>query len=153
MYTDQEYQTASQLIQLGNIINWFRNRNLQPFGLTSSQSEAIHFILRHGDEEITAGRLMAELKLSQSTIAGILRRLEDKGLIERTSMIGDARTRIIRITKQGTQLRTQIKQSAIRDEYELLSDLSEEESIAFKSTLQIILNHMKQVKAQHKAID
>ena len=152
MYSDKDYPTASQIIQLGNIVNWFRNRNLQVYGLTSSQSEAIHFILRHEDEDITAGRLMDELKLSQSTIAGILRRLEDKGLIERSFKNGDARTSIIRTTKQGTQLRAQIKQSAIHDEYELLAELSEEERAAFKATLQTVLNHMKQVKDKYKTM-
>ena len=51
MYSDKDYPTASQIIQLGNIVNWFRNRNLQVYGLTSSQSEAIYFILKHEDEE------------------------------------------------------------------------------------------------------
>ena len=148
MYSDQEYQTATRLIQLGNIVNWFRNRNLQPFGLTSSQSEAIHFILRHGDEEITASRLMDELKLSQSTVAGILHRLEDKGLIERTCKIGDARTSIIRSTEQGEQLRAQLRRSAVRDERELLSDLTEEEQAAFRTMLGTVLNHMEQIKGE-----
>ena len=148
MYSDHEYQTTTRLIQLGNIVNWFRNRNLQPFGLTSSQSEAIHFILRHGDEEITASRLMDELKLSQSTVAGILRRLEEKGLIKRTSKDGDARTSIIRSTEQGERLRAQLKRSAIRDERELLSDLSEEEQDAFKTMLETVLNHMSRIKEE-----
>lgn len=153
MYSDKAYLTASQLVQLGNIVNWFRNRSLQPFGLTSSQSEAIHFILRHGDEEITAGRLMDELKLSQSTVAGILRRLEDKGLIGRTSKDGDARTQVIRSTPQGEELREQLRQSAIRDERELLAELTEEEKASFKATLQIVLDHMKQVKDGHRFSD
>ena len=38
------------------------------------------------------------------------------------------------------------------DEYELLAELSEEERAAFKATLQTVLNHMKQVKDQHKTM-
>ena len=79
MFSKSQYQTASDIVQLANAIIWLRNNQLQQFHLTSSQSDALLYILRQPeDQEITAGSLIQDLHLSQSTVAGIIKRLEAK---------------------------------------------------------------------------
>lgn len=50
----------------------FRNQELQPHDLTSSQFEVNRYLLTHREQnDITAGRLMEQLELFQSTLAGL----------------------------------------------------------------------------------
>ncbi len=150
MPNETGYLTASQIIQLGNIVTWLRNRQLQPYTLTSSQSETIRYILKHDDEEITAGLIMKELNLSQSTVAGILKRLEAKGLICRTTQPGDGRKSRIVPTRQGEQLRNALIQTGMETERQLLHGLTEQEQAQFKSLLEVVLHNMEQIRAGRK---
>lgn len=49
MFSESQYQTASDIVQLANAIIWLRNNQLQQFHLTSSQSDALLYILRQSD--------------------------------------------------------------------------------------------------------
>ena len=151
MRNETGYLTASQIIQLGNIVTWLRNKKLQPYALTSSQCETIRFILKHDDEEITAGRVMEELKLSQSTVAGILKRLEAKGLILRSTQPGDGRKSRIVPTRLGEQLRDALIQTGMETERQLLQGLTEQEQTQFKATLDVVLHNMEQIRMRGEA--
>ena len=151
MRNETGYLTASQIIQLGNIVTWLRNKKLQPYALTSSQSETIRFILKHDDEEITAGRVMEELKLSQSTVAGILKRLEAKGLILRSTQPGDGRKSRIVPTRLGEQLRDALIQTGMETERQLLQGLTEQEQTQFKAALDVVLHNMEQIRMRGEA--
>ena len=54
---------------------------MQEYGLTSAQGEVVRTILH--EPGITAAELKKRLGLSQSTVAGILERLENKRLIKK----------------------------------------------------------------------
>lgn len=136
------YKTAGQIIQLGNALAWFRNQKMQSKGLTSSQSEAILYILRHQDEGITAGTLMEQLRLSQSTIAGLLKRLEEKNLIERRTADDDGRKSIIQPTQEGLALEEYLKKIAIQVEHILLQGMSKAEQAEFNRLLDAALVNM-----------
>ena len=113
MFSKSQYQTASDIVQLANAIIWLRNNQLQQFHLTSSQSDALLYILRQPeDQEITAGSLIHDLHLSQSTVAGITKRLEAKGLIRRTVSPDDNRKSIIAVTEQGRCLMEALRRMA-----------------------------------------
>ena len=141
------YKTAGHIIQLGNALAWFRNQKMQSKGLTSSQSDAIRFILRHQDEEITAGDLMEHLGLSQSTVAGLLKRLEEKGLIERRTDGSDGRKSVIQPTQEGILLEEYLKDIAFQTENILLQGMSESAQAEFDRLLQIALDNMNAVRA------
>ncbi|MBE5866927.1 MAG: MarR family transcriptional regulator [Lachnospiraceae bacterium] len=91
-------------------ITWLRNQKSQFMGLTAAQSEAIKYILRNYEEnELTAMDVMDSLQLSQSTVAGIIKRLESKGLIERRTTEKDSRKSIISPTEKGLKPETILK--------------------------------------------
>jgi MarR family multiple gene transcriptional regulator MgrA len=141
MIHPSQYQTARAIIQLGNTVTWLRNQTLQATGLTSSQSNAILVILRHHGGPITAGTLTEELGLSQSTVAGILKRLEAKSLISRQIDSKDARKVIIRLTEQGLQLESALEETALQTEHLLLQGMSEAEQAEFQRLLNRALDH------------
>lgn len=60
----------------------------------------LHFIIDHG-REITPGKISAELGFSTARIASSLRRLEEKGLIERRIDEADRRKVLVSLTESG----------------------------------------------------
>ena len=136
------YKTGRLLVQLGNAVSWFRNQKMQSIDLTSSQSEVIRYMLLHQDACVTAGDLMVQLGLSQSTVAGILKRLEKKSLLIRQTDMADARRSRILLTKEGLALERNLKEIAFQTEEILLQGMTEEEQAQFNRLLQVALENM-----------
>lgn len=142
-----KYRTGRLLVQLGNSVSWFRNQKMKKVGLTSSQSEVIRHILKHRNESLTAGDIMTQFSLSQSTVAGILKRLEKKGLLVRQADETDARKSIITLTSSGLAMESNLKLIAAQTEDLLLHGMTEEEQAEFNHLLQIALSNMNVFRA------
>nr|WP_317400222.1 MarR family transcriptional regulator [uncultured Gemmiger sp.] len=139
---ETRYKTSGLMIRLSNALIWFRNQELQRHDLTSSQFEVIRYLLTHREQEITAGLLMSRLELSQSTIAGILKRLHAKGLIERRADRHDARREFIVLTEKGLALEDSLQGIACKTEEILLRGMSEAQQAEFYDLLQLALENM-----------
>lgn len=143
-----KYKTGRLLVQLGNGVAWFRNYKLQDMDLTSSQSEVIRYILKHRDMALTAGDLMAKLNLSQSTVAGILKRLEKKELLQRQTDKTDARKSRLILTDAGLEVENRLKQVGAQTEEILLKGMTEQEQAEFNRLLKLALENMNHYKAE-----
>ena len=134
------YHIPGKLIRLGNGVKEFRNRHFQELGLTSAQADALFFILRpHQTKAPSATEVKSVLNLSQSTVAGILARLESKGFIERREDEADSRRMLLYPTEKSLSLREGIGKDAARTEALLLTGMTEQEKESFSRLLSIAL--------------
>lgn len=148
MIQKSQFQTTTHAVQLGNAITWMKNQKTQFINLTATQGDAIRYILKNYDEKlITAADLMKNLQLSQSTVAGIIQRLEEKELITRSAAQSDARISIIRPTEKGVELEEKLKQSAVETEAILLQGMTQEEQTEFNRLLQKALDNINTARA------
>ena len=143
MIKKSQFQTATRVVQLGNAVTWIRNQKSQFMGLTAAQGEVIRHILKNYEsQELTANDLVKKLKLSQSTLAGIISRLEAKELIYRKTDENDNRKSIIYPTEKGLELEETLKVKAVETEAILLQGMTLEEQAEFNRLLQIALNNV-----------
>ena len=142
-----QFKTASLVVRLGNVVAWLRNQRMQQRDITSSQSDVIRYILRHRDQPVSAGDLMKQLSLSPSTMAGLLKRLENKSLIIRKTDEKDARKIIIMPTEEGLALEDYLKETAAQTEEILLRGMTRAEQDEFYRLLRIALQNANAVKA------
>lgn len=140
------FKTASLIVRLGNIVAWLRNQRMQQKDITSSQSDVIRYLLKHQEQPVSAGSLMAQLSLSPSTMAGILKRLEAKSLIVRRADERDARKVIISLTEEGLALEGYLKETAAQTEALLLRGMTQAEQDEFYRLLSIALQNADAVK-------
>ena len=141
-----QFKTASLIVRLGNAVAWLRNQRMQQKDITSSQSDVIRYLLKHRDGPVSAGDLMRQLSLAPSTMAGLLKRLEHKGLITRWPDATDARKIIITLTPEGLALEDYLKENAARTEEILLRGMTKAEQDEFYRLLQIALRNADAVK-------
>lgn len=137
---------SGEMIRLSNALIWFRNQELQQLDLTSSQFEVVRYLLNHREENTTAGILMRQLSLSQSTVAGILKRLHTKGLIERRADACDARRDFVLLSKKGLGLEPALQEIAAKTEKILLQGIPEAEQAAFYRLLRTALENMNTLR-------
>ena len=141
-----QYKTASTIVRLGNAVTYYRNIKMQEYGLTSAQGDAIRAILHAPG--ITASELKKKLGLSQSTVAGILERLENKRLIKKTLVDGDARKMSLFPTSQGLELEDMLKQTALETQQIIMEGMTKSEQEEFNRLLEIALAHMSAVRTK-----
>lgn len=143
MIQKSQFRMTTCAVQLGNGVTWLKNQSTQQMGLTATQSETIRYILKnHAQQPLTAGDLMQALRLSQSTVAGVIQRLEDKGLIYRAAAPEDGRKQLLHPTAQGLALEEQLKQNAVDIQAILLRDMTAEEQEMFHRLLEKALDNI-----------
>jgi len=79
-------------------------------------------------------------------VAGILSRLEGKGLIEKKADQEDARKAILTPTDQGLALEMPLKEIALETQQSLVEGMSEAEQEEFIRLLDIALENMNRVR-------
>lgn len=140
------YRTGHLLVQIGNAVTWFRNRNMQEIGLTSGQSGILFYIHRHSGERITAGDIMSEFSLSKATVSEMVHIMEKKMLLTRHTDDTDARKSILVPTQKSLELAGYLQEVAARTEKILLKGMTEEEQEQLNRLLQTALKNMKDVR-------
>ncbi len=112
----------------------------QEYGLTSPQLGALRELQRHTD--VTPGRLADLLHVTPQTMAGIVNRLLQRGLITRQRDERDRRSYMIHITEEGLRL-ADAAPSLLRDRFRTeLAALAQWEQTQMLATLQRIATMM-----------
>ena len=105
---------------LGHSAHLARERmdaRLVPYDVTPSQIHVLHYLFHH-DNQAPQCEVTAHLKVKASTANGILDRMEEKELLQRTVSGTDARKRLITLTEKGIE-----RQSACRQQFEEMETL------------------------------
>ena len=150
----EKYRTASHIIQLANAIIRQRNVQMQRLGLTACQSETILYLLKQpADRVLTAGDVAQNLHLSQSTVAGVLKRLEDKGLIVRMTATQDRRRSVLLLTDAARALDQALFSNAVLTETILLDGMNAAQREQLNRLLRQALANLNQKDGRHTGKD
>jgi DNA-binding MarR family transcriptional regulator len=138
----QKFQSISQIIKLNKDINKsLRHKfhhSMHDSGFTFPQLSVISMLEKHGKQKVS--ELSLKIGLSDSTVSGILDRLEQKDIIRRERTKDDRRVVKISLTGKNKEFCNDFHQK--REEYftQLLKNLSDKEIKDIIKGLQI-LNH------------
>ena len=77
------------------------NERLIPLGVTRVQWIAMYYLLKHGD--LSQKELGEKMDIKESTVARLLDRMEEEGLIIRTQVKEDRRVKYIVLTPKGRE--------------------------------------------------
>lgn len=137
------YDIVRIVWQLGNILVKNRNKKLNVLKLTSVQTEIVAFLLRNTNkEEINQLDIQEYLLLSNPAVTGILKRMEEKGLIERARSCKDSRNKNIELTKKGLDLKEVLKANMAEEETRIIKGMTSEERMEFVRLLHIALKNI-----------
>lgn len=101
---DAPLNVLSQLWRVNHALEKLSRQMLVSIGVTGPQRLALRIIGHTPDLSATA--LARALRLDPSTVTGILRRLQEAGMLERTPDLQDARRVRLRLTEQGRAVDT-----------------------------------------------
>jgi len=124
-----KFESISQIISLNRNFNRTLRHEfhglMQDSGFTFPQLSVISILTKNGEQKVSD--ISEKMGLSDSTVSGILDRLEQKGIIERKRNKDDRRVVKIYLVKGSQQICQEFHRK--REEYfaHLLKELSEQE--------------------------
>ncbi len=129
--------------RIDNALEKEANQNLQALNLTMQQNRVL-ILLAHAEEHTLSLKALEErFCAAQSTVAGLVSRLEKKGLIEAVSSPADRRIKLVRLTEEGARVHAKSRQDVVNSESRLTANLSPEEREVFLSCLKKVYEAVK----------
>jgi len=111
------------------------NNAMRDQDMTMTQLEALMELDSTSEKQCSFKELEQKLHLAQSTTAGIIARLEQKGFVESFGDSGDRRIKLVRLTREGRERIAAAEQGKAEVEARLLSGLTETERDIFLALL------------------
>ncbi|HEM4056059.1 TPA: MarR family transcriptional regulator [Streptococcus suis] len=101
-----DYHYSKQLCysfyQVNKLFNQFYMKNLKEFDLTYTQYLVL--VVLWETAPLTLKELGGKLDLASNTLTPLLKRLEEKGYIQRSIPLGDKRQLLVQLTEDGQKL-------------------------------------------------
>ena len=122
------------------------NKNLVKFNLTCVQHEILCFINKNEKErDVFQKDIEKCLKLTNPTVTGIIKRLEEKQMIVRCPSSIDARYKCLHVTEKGKDIICKsFKFGSNTIEKQLVNDMTDEEVKVLKDLLYRALKNMEE---------
>ena len=131
---------------LGRCAHLARERmdaRMSRFGMTPAQTHVLLHLHQSGGQ-LPQRELLDSLKVKPSTVNGILDRMEEKGLVERTVSGTDARQRLVALTLAGRKREEQVKQAFLEAEALIVRGLTKEETDTLRSLLERVIQNLEE---------
>lgn len=109
----------------------------EPFGVTPVQYASLQAIRR--TPGIDQRSLARSIGLDTSTMAGVIDRLETRGLMVRSASPDDRRVRLLSLTDEGQALLGQVEPAVLRAQTRMLEPLPKKEQQTFMRMLREIV--------------
>lgn len=119
------------------------DNKLRSQNLTMTQAGALMILSNAPEKQMTMKQMEKSLHVAQSTAAGIVSRLEQKGLVEGHSDAGDKRIKLVHITQAGIDRILETEEDMAQTEKMLLSKLTETEQEILYSLLKKVNESIK----------
>lgn len=106
-----DYHYSKQLCysfyQVNKLFNQFYMKNLKEFDLTYTQYLVL--VVLWETAPLTLKELGEKLDLASNTLTPLLKRLEEKGYIQRSIPLGDKRQLLVQLTEDGRMLQNSLE--------------------------------------------
>ncbi|HCW52461.1 MAG TPA: MarR family transcriptional regulator [Clostridium sp.] len=144
MPEDIQPQVGILIKNISNIVSTELNNNLKPYNITGVQARALFYINCASEKgNVFQKDIQNHLKLANPTVTGIVQRLEEKQLIERSISNQDCRYKCHVLTDKGRDfIKSLSNYSMTVMEQRILNGFSKEETETLTSLLLKILKNL-----------
>ncbi len=143
MMQDDRRDCAALIKHIDIKMTKLANESLNAYGITFMQMSMLMALKEARAEAVPLKSLEKHFEVAQSTAAGIVLRLERKGLVRSCVPADDKRQKHVGLTEKGRELCSSIRDSMQEGERTLLAGLDEDEKVQFYRLLKKVNDAMK----------
>jgi DNA-binding MarR family transcriptional regulator len=130
-----------RLARLGILIDAFQTRMLQPFGLTPADYTVLAALRRVGAPyRSSPSQLYSVLHRSSGGMSKMLKRLEERRLVERFADPHDGRGSLVGLTEAGVAMQEKVFTDLLNGTHELLAPVSPGQLADIDQSLRVLLD-------------
>ena len=144
----QEEPLGYKLKKVNKLFEQQINDVMKKSDMTFSQIAVLHYLLISEDHEVTLKELGEALQITHPTCIGLVRRLQEKELVNSVVNPGNKRFRNVVATDQARELVTCGHEWIHRLEEQMVKDFTREETARFTKDLDRIYDNLKQLEQE-----
>lgn len=137
-------QLCHSFYQVNKLFNQFYMKNLKEFDLTYTQYLVL--VVLWEKAPLTLKELGGKLDLASNTLTPLLKRLEEKGYIQRSIPLGDKRQLLVQLTEDGQKL-----QAILEDK--LLSCFRQLDGLTIEKKQSYVKYNQELIESLHNYLD
>ena len=136
-------EIIGRIVRMDSFIGKMIDDNLSRFRMNIGDFNILAVLLREKTHQLTPGRIQEMVFVSSGGLSNRMIRLEDKGLIERSTDPTDRRGVIVTLTEKGQELIERAAPSHMALENSLITNLNPEEQETLIHLLRKMLKHVE----------
>lgn len=147
MYKNMRGEIMKKIVDIGfrikkinDLLAKRADRTMQEMGVTFAQHHALVYLVHQKDYTSTLKDMEHTFMVSQATMAGIVKRMEEKGYVQSFGSEMDKRIKLVRLTNKGEEICKVSRKLMEESEMKMRSLYSEEEMMAFEEYLERLFN-------------
>jgi DNA-binding MarR family transcriptional regulator len=133
---DDEPSLSQLVMRTARSLRRASQNELEPFGLTPSQSRALGVVSRYGDTPPRLSDIAARLDIAPRSATEVIDDLQERGLVRRAPDPTDRRAVTITLTDEGRAIRKRMTGARTRRGDEFFGHLSPQQRTALAGLLQ-----------------
>lgn len=140
----ENYISCGKLIkQISDELRKRVDNKMRSQDLTLAQVGVLLGLKNSPEKQLSMKELEKNIHVAQSTVVGIVSRLEQKGFVESYGDSSDKRIKLVQLTESGAERIRGAEQDMVETEQFILSGLTETEQEIFFSLLKKVRNGLK----------
>jgi DNA-binding MarR family transcriptional regulator len=132
------------IFTIAHELDLYRNKVLEPYGITGKQAVILSYLLRNYDKQLTQRDFEYHFKLCSSTINSVLNNLEKGGFLTRNISDTDGRAKNVTVTAKGREMSDVIMELFQNESDMVIQDFTKAEQAQFLDYLGRTLDNIRQ---------
>lgn len=124
------------------------NRELKEDDITFSQVMVISYLDEHQDKKVTQKDISEALHIKHPTTIGLLKRLEEKGMIKNVTDPDNRRCRNVTLSEKGLEFVDKRRERRKNTDYYLVNGMTEEEIESLRKLLDKVIDNMGSINTR-----
>lgn len=124
------------------------NRELKEDDITFSQVMVISYLDEHKDKKVTQKDISEALHIKHPTTIGLLKRLEEKGMIKNVTDPDNRRCRNVTLSEKGLEFVDKRRERRKNTDYYLVNGMTEEEIESLRKLLDKVIDNMGSINTR-----
>lgn len=138
-------EIIGRIVRMDSFIGKMIDDNLSRFRMNIGDFNILAVLLREKTHQLTPGRIQEMIFVSSGGLSNRMIRLEEKGLIKRSTDPNDRRGVIVTLTEAGKELIERAAPSHMALENSLITNLDESEQETLVKLLRKMLKHIESI--------
>ena len=122
---------ANEVRSIARLLQREISQSVLPCGVSRQQYQVLSYLYHKQNCDVYQRDIEAQFSMPRSTVSGLMKELEEKGLLERRAVESDSRLKRLTLTDKALNVCRRVRQGMVELNQQLAAGVSDEELNVF----------------------